>query len=311
MSTIVKSNSNNDNRVEIALMSLYSNKSNPAVTKQLEAIRETAGNFALNLPVQTLAIRIQELYSQKIVGTLYARVLNDDTFSLDLLCVEETSRKRKIGSKLLELAEEYAYSSKAKKIILCTYDFQAPEFYEKKGYRRISQIKNALDHHTMIFFEKPLPEYPSPATDIDLKDLKLETFTKGDTNEVKETIGHAVQGILDYNLQVLQAESKTERDFVEFALVVKDPSDQILGVVLGLLVTGSENGALLVESVGFKNGCENNADIHKHVLEGLEKLAIEHKCLNLVPYEPLVQNAFDHMAFSKDTQLTFRRIIPI
>lgn len=421
MSTVLKTNSSNSNRIEVVLNSMDPSKSNPSDVKKLKTIRQTIGNFSLtseNHPVQILAIRIQDLYSQQIIGTLYARVLDDDTFSVDLLCVEEESRKRKIGSRLLELAENYAYQSKAKKITLCTYDFQAPEFYEKKGYRRVSHIKNALDHHTLIFFEKALLENPPPASDIDLyrnnlmnqefsneapqnshlervtiardqgasknenckpkpmkpkndplacydiKDLLIEIYTKDDINEEKETMNHALQGILHYNLKILQAESKTERDFVEFALVVyqntmknrkftkkasqnsllpvrrniaqrtlsldfdvppcqipdssncfekKDAvqSDQILGVVTGLLVTGSENSSIVVESLRFKNGCENNEDIHRQVLEGLEALGIEHKCLNLVPYDQVVQNAFDLLASSKSTQLTFRRITPL
>jgi len=365
MSTISDKNPNNSNPIEVILTSMDPKKSNPTDAKQIAAIREITGNFSLiskNRPVELLAIQVKELYTQRIVGTLYARVLGDDIFSLDLLCIEEANRKQKIGSKLLELAEKYAHESKAKKIALCTYDFQAPEFYEKKGYRRISEIKNALDHHSLIFFEKPVPEHPSPL--VDLKDIQLEIYTKVDINEEKEVFSHAVQGMLDYNLQFLQAESKTERDFVEFALVIypnnlknrefdkeaaqilkpgtsdnvleqgasecskfvakPTPSktdassclgikedDQILGVITGLLVKGSENGAITIDSIGFKKGLENNSDIRKQLIEALEKLGIEHKCSNLVPYDQVVQNAFDHLGSSKYSNLTFRRIIPL
>jgi hypothetical protein len=361
MSAILKTNSNNNHCVEVVLTSLDPTKRKPIDAKKMESIRQITKNFSLTsapFPVEILALRIQDLCSQKIVGTLYARVMNNDTLSLDLLFVDEENRNQKIGSRLLDTAENYAYKLKAKKITLCTYDFQAPEFYEKKGYRRVSHIKNALDHHSMIFLEKTLQEYSPSTTDIDLKNLKVKTYSKENLDKAKATSQIALEGILSYNHKILQAESQTERDFVEFALVLcrcnpknqllakaaprlrrntaqfslslenndKEPpgqipdssncfdikgtvkSDQILGVITGFLVTGSENNAIVLDGLGFKNEFENDSDIHREMLEGLEALGIEHKCLNLLPYDQEVQKAFDLLASSKRTQLTFRRI---
>jgi len=359
--TIYYKNPNNSNHIEVIFSSMDPKKSDPIDAEKMEAIRQITHNFSLTsgpVPVEILALRIQDLFSQKIVGTLYARLFNNDTLSLDLLYVDEEYRNRKIGSRLLALAENFAYRSNAKKITLCSYDFQAPEFYEKKGFRRVSYIKNALDHHTLIFFEKALQRHSPSTEDLDLKDLKLEIFSKDDIDEAKETNQHALQGILSYNHKILQAESQTDRDIVEFALVLyrnnpknhslatsehrlrrntaqmllsvdKDlkehpvqipdsstcfdingavKSDQILGVVTGLLVTGSKNNAIVLDGLRFKTGFENNSDIHREVLEGLDTLGMEHNCQNLLPYDQEVQNAFDLMASSKGTQLTFKRI---
>jgi ribosomal protein S18 acetylase RimI-like enzyme len=57
------------------------------------------------------------------------------------LWVDAQHRKKGLGGKLLEEAEKDAINSNCKIIILRSYSFQAPSFYEKYGYK----IEYAID----------------------------------------------------------------------------------------------------------------------------------------------------------------------
>jgi ribosomal protein S18 acetylase RimI-like enzyme len=93
----------------------------------------------------------------KFDGAIFSRVIRDDNeeiiagiagwtwagaCEIILLWVHENSRKRGIGKLLLEAAEEEARNKKCSEILVRSYSFQAPHFYEKHGFL----IEHILDN---------------------------------------------------------------------------------------------------------------------------------------------------------------------
>lgn len=53
------------------------------------------------------------------------------------LWVKEELRRKKLGSEILKKAEEEARKRGCQYALLDTFEFQAPEFYKRKGYREV------------------------------------------------------------------------------------------------------------------------------------------------------------------------------
>ena len=64
------------------------------------------------------------------------------TAEVDLLWVSESRRRAGIGSALLDAFEAEAVRRACTQIVLSTFDFQAPEFYERRGYTSLGRVDN-------------------------------------------------------------------------------------------------------------------------------------------------------------------------
>ena len=64
------------------------------------------------------------------------------TAEVDLLWVSESQRRSGIGSALLTAFEAEAIARACSQIVLSTFDFQAPEFYERRGYTSLGRVDN-------------------------------------------------------------------------------------------------------------------------------------------------------------------------
>ena len=72
------------------------------------------------------------------------------------LWVEEAQRGNHVGSKLLELAEEEAKRRGCAYAFVDTFDFQAPAFYTKHGYKEVFKLKNYPVTGTRFYYTKEL-----------------------------------------------------------------------------------------------------------------------------------------------------------
>ena len=64
------------------------------------------------------------------------------TAEVDLLWVSESRRRSGIASALLDAFEAEAVRRACTQIVLSTFDFQAPEFYERRGYKSLGRVDN-------------------------------------------------------------------------------------------------------------------------------------------------------------------------
>lgn len=84
-------------------------------------------------------------------GFLFLHWLN-----IDVLWVDEAARATGIGSALLEQAETKARSLGAHSAMLNTFEWQAPAFYVKRGYKEFGRIDDHTDGFYLAFMKKRL-----------------------------------------------------------------------------------------------------------------------------------------------------------
>src|SRR5262245_32595322 len=70
--------------------------------------------------------------------------------------VEESRRHRGLGTKLFEAAEQEARRRGCTQIVLMTFSFQAPAFYERRGFEVIATIGDHPRGHRNILMLKRL-----------------------------------------------------------------------------------------------------------------------------------------------------------
>lgn len=92
-------------------------------------------------------------------GDIVAGVLGTlcwNWLELDILWVDEKQRHQGYGSQLLLEIERIAREKSCDFIMLNTFSFQAPGFYEKHGYQLMTTIENAPTGHRHYYFKKDL-----------------------------------------------------------------------------------------------------------------------------------------------------------
>jgi GNAT superfamily N-acetyltransferase len=77
---------------------------------------------------------------------------------ITIVWLEESLRGQGFGRALLQAAEEFARTHDHQDVYLSTFDFQAPEFYQKQGYRCFGQLADYPRGHTQYFMHKSLRE---------------------------------------------------------------------------------------------------------------------------------------------------------
>ncbi len=77
-------------------------------------------------------------------------------FFLDLFYLPKEMRGGGLGSRLIRQAEDEARRRGCTSAFVYTVTFQAPEFYERHGYRRFGEIACPPDGATRIFLSKSL-----------------------------------------------------------------------------------------------------------------------------------------------------------
>ncbi len=73
---------------------------------------------------------------------------------IDLLWVEESSRRRGIGTALMQAAESQARKRGWQVCFLSTFTFQAPEYYRRLGYEPFGELKGMPPGHSRTWFAK-------------------------------------------------------------------------------------------------------------------------------------------------------------
>ena len=88
---------------------------------------------------------------RRIVGGLTGDIGWNFAF-VGILWVDEAARGKGAGTALIREAERLARRRGCALIHLSTFSFQAPQFYEKLGYRRFAALKNTPASGTARYF---------------------------------------------------------------------------------------------------------------------------------------------------------------
>lgn len=89
------------------------------------------------------------------LGGLWGKVSYDWLF-VELLFVPELLRGQKLGTQLMNAAEQLARERKCEGIWLDTYEFQAPAFYQSLGYKVFGQLADYPRNSGRFFLRKML-----------------------------------------------------------------------------------------------------------------------------------------------------------
>lgn len=73
-----------------------------------------------------------------------------------LLWVEESRRRSGLGRRLLQAAAAEARGRGCVKMVLCTHSFQAPDFYQRQGFKQSGSFSDYPSGHDQLFLEKTL-----------------------------------------------------------------------------------------------------------------------------------------------------------
>jgi GNAT superfamily N-acetyltransferase len=136
----------------IALVAARDPRAEAVVTGGLgDYNRETFGR----VDTRTLDVLVRDPETGEIVGGILGRS-SLGLFFLDLFYLPKPLRRGGLGSRLIAQAEEEARRRGCTAAFVITVTFQAPEFYEKHGYRRFGEIACPPDGATRIFLSKAL-----------------------------------------------------------------------------------------------------------------------------------------------------------
>lgn len=109
-----------------------------------EVIKEKASHFNV----------FAKANSQIIGGALVWE--HSDAFYIDVLWLNESYRKKGIGTKIISMIETMALDKGILKIFVDTYEFQAQEFYQKHGFNSIGIIPEYLLGYDRVFLRKDI-----------------------------------------------------------------------------------------------------------------------------------------------------------
>ena len=109
--------------------------------------RETAESEPLNLYVED--------EHGEIMAGLVAETFGN-WLDIEYLFVKEDLRGQGIGSKLLQQAESEAKNRNCRYVFVNTYQFQAPAFYQKYGYKEVFTLKDYPYTGQRYYYQKDL-----------------------------------------------------------------------------------------------------------------------------------------------------------
>ena len=109
--------------------------------------REAAESEPLNLYVED--------DSGELLAGLVAETFGN-WLEIEYLFVKEDLRGQGIGSKLLQQAESEAKNRNCRYVFVNTYQFQAPAFYQKYGYKEVFTLKDYPYTGQRYYYQKDL-----------------------------------------------------------------------------------------------------------------------------------------------------------
>ena len=109
--------------------------------------REVAESEPLNLYVED--------DSGELMAGLVAETLGN-WLEIEYLFVKDDLRGQGIGSQLLQQAESEAKKRNCRFVFLNTYQFQAPAFYQKQGYKEVFTLKDYPYTGQRHYYQKDL-----------------------------------------------------------------------------------------------------------------------------------------------------------
>ena len=119
--------------------------------KQLEAYNIAQAHIDEGVQLAIFLRDTQNNIAAGITGWLWGACLE-----IDFLWVHEDLRGRGIGERLVRSLEGEAKARGCRQIVLETFSFQAPDFYQRLGYNTFGVIDGYAHGHQKVFMQKQL-----------------------------------------------------------------------------------------------------------------------------------------------------------
>jgi len=135
---------------------VVTDQGNPDAEHAIEAgLGEYNHQMAGYTDARTLSVHVIDPDSGQVVGGLSGRTSFGLLF-IDLFFLPKALRGNQLGRKIIEAAEAEAKQRGCSSAVLFTITFQAPEFYERRGYRVLGRVECPPPGHTRICMIKTL-----------------------------------------------------------------------------------------------------------------------------------------------------------
>jgi GNAT superfamily N-acetyltransferase len=122
----------------------------------IDTVRQNLIEFNLRHAIED-RYRLLGVFLRDEAGTIVAGLTGStfwDWLVVDLLWVREDLREQGIGSRLLESAEQEAIRRGCIGAVLDTHDFQAPAFYQKRGYSVFGELPGVPPGHVRYYLAR-------------------------------------------------------------------------------------------------------------------------------------------------------------
>lgn len=118
----------------------------------LDAFNAAAAGYG---DARSLAIVAEDPETGEVIGGATGRTSLGLLF-LDLFYLPESQRGTGLGSEILEALEAEGRARGCRSAVLYTISFQAPAFYERRGWTRFGEVPCDPLGTTRVFMSKPL-----------------------------------------------------------------------------------------------------------------------------------------------------------
>ena len=135
---------------------VVTDQENPDAEHAIEAgLGEYNRQMAGYVDARTLSIHVIDPGSGRVVGGLSGRTSLGLLF-IDVFFLPKALRGNRLGTEIIEAAEAEARKRGCSTAALYTITFQAPGFYERRGYRVLGRIECLPPGHTRVCMTKTL-----------------------------------------------------------------------------------------------------------------------------------------------------------
>lgn len=115
-----------------------------------------------NTQSRPLAVLVSDPQTERVIGGLWGRTHWRYLYT-DMLFLPEALRRKGLGTRLMQLAEEEAVRRGCHGAWVDTYDFQARGFYERLGYRVFGILEGEPPVYPRFFLKKALKPANKPS----------------------------------------------------------------------------------------------------------------------------------------------------
>ena len=137
--------------MEIRITDTVTHKDEADIYDELKKYNLSNRELSKNIPI---GVFIEDEFGKKQAG------LTGETFGnwfcIKYLWIDETLRRKGMGSRILEAAEHEAIKRGCKYAFVDTFDFQAPDWYRKHGYKEVFALNAYPYTGTRYYFTKEL-----------------------------------------------------------------------------------------------------------------------------------------------------------